>query len=73
MILQKVVINCLIINMKHQDKEFVFADISAETTLDLYITRIKNYFDNIDVEKKNETKQKIDELNAILNTDLSDI
>lgn len=59
--------------MKHQDKEFVFADISAETTLDLYITRIKNYFDNIDVEKKNETKQKIDELNAILNTDLSDI
>jgi phage terminase large subunit-like protein len=56
-----------------ENKNFVFADESAETTLELYINKIENYYNNIAVDKKNETKQKIDSLNAILDADLTDI
>lgn len=59
-------------NKKNGDS-FEFADESAETTLDLYISRIETYFGNIDANRKSETKNKIDSLNAILNTDLTDI
>lgn len=59
-------------NKKNGDS-FEFADESAETTLDLYISRIETYFGNIDANRKSETKNKIDSLNAILNADLTDI
>lgn len=59
-------------NKKNGDS-FEFADESAETTLDLYISRIETYFGDIDANRKSETKNKIDSLNAILNTDLTDI
>ncbi len=60
--------------VKNKDiNSFEFADESAETTLDLYITKIESYFNNIETDRKNETKNKIDSLNAILNADLTDI